>query len=158
MKKKIVTFMMLGIFILPILGTVVISDEKQILQSHLATQDWGIEIVVDGWGLGYKVMIGILMNETVTGDYTINISTDARFILVGRTLGYELINLTLDEPGFPIGPHLKPIIGFGPATINISINISLTDPVVDHYLFQKQIKGFLLFFYVYCPKTIFTIP
>ena len=152
--NKILSSLIVVIFVLSGLRAVALSDEKE----PLNTEEWGIEIVVDGWGFGYRVMIGTTVNESVTGDYIMNISTDARFILTGRDLGYDLMNLTLDEPEYPIGPHLKPLIGFGFATINISINVTITDPVVGGFLFEKQVKGFVLPFFVICPKTTFTIP
>ena len=152
--NKILPFLVGGIFVLSVLGAVAVSDEKE----SLNTDEWGIEILVEGWGFGYRIMIGTTVNESVTGDYIMNISTDSRFILTGRDLGYDLMNLTLDEPEYPIGPHLKPLIGFGFATINISVGVSLTAPVVDEFLFEKQVKGFVLLFYVLCPKTTFNIP
>jgi hypothetical protein len=151
---KIFPLLVVGIFVLSGVGAVAISDEKETFN----TEEWGIVIVVDGWGFGYRVMIGTTVNESVTGDYIMNISTDARFILTGRELGYDLMNLTLDEPEYPIGPHLKPLIGFGFATINISINVTITDPVVGEFLFKKQVKGFVLPFFVICPRTTFFIP
>jgi len=156
--KRILPLLVGSILVLSGLGAVAIPNEKQILNKSQTTQDWGIEIVVDGWGFGYRVMIGTTVNESVTGDYIMNITTDARIILVGRELGYDLMNLTLDEPEFPIGPRLKPLIGFGFATINISVNVSITDPVVGGFLFKKQVKGFVLPFFVLCPKTTFNIP
>ncbi len=150
--------MVLSILILPELGTVAITDEKQIINKALNTQDWGITIEVEGWWFGYRVIIATIVNESVTGDYIIKITTNTSRIIVGSELRYHLSNLTLDEPEYPIIPHLKSLIGFGPATINITINVILTDPVEEEFLFEEETQGFVLFFYVFCSKTTFNIP
>ncbi|UCF12234.1 MAG: hypothetical protein JSW06_09355 [Thermoplasmatales archaeon] len=156
--KKILPLLVVSILVLSGLGAVAVPEEKQIENKPLSTQDWGMEIEVLGDWFGYVAFIGPTINESVTGDYIINISTNASIMIIGRELGYALMNLTLDEPEYPIRPDLRPLIGFGFATINILINVSITDPVVGEFLLEKQVKGFVLPFYVLCPKTTFTIP
>lgn len=156
--KKILPIFAVCILVLSGLGIAAVPNEKQIINKPLNTQDWGVEIVVEGWWFGYRVSVGTVTNESVTGDYIINITTNASRMLVGKELGYDLMNFTSDEPGFPIIPHLKPLIGFGSAIINISVSVSITAPVVQEFLFEEEVKGFVLLFYVLCSKTTFHIP
>jgi len=151
--KRILPLLVVSILVLSGLGAVAVPDE---IESLNIQEDWALEIVVEGWWLGYKVTIGTVVNESVTGDYIINITTNASIMIAGRERGYDLINLTLDEPEFPIIPHLKPVIGFGLATINISV--VFTHENDEEYPFEAEVKGFVFLFYVLCSKTTFNIP
>ena len=103
-----------------------------------------LDLIVEGGVLGYTVTVKNVGNETVNGTINITITTDAWFMLTGQEFVHSF---TVPDPGVNSSIKLRPVIGFGPATINVSGVYTLTVPSAegDYY---AEAKGFVLLFFV----------
>lgn len=149
--KKILILFVVSILIMSGLGVVAIPYEKESLNK----QDFKIEMLVKGTLLGYIVTFTNVENESVTGDYKINITIDTWFIKSGKFIGFEYENLTLEPNMDPFKDYITPVQGFGPATITIrGYFIHEND---EKYPFEAVTKGFVLLFYVLMKPTMINI-
>ena len=154
--KKILPLLLVSIFVLSGLGAVAVPEEKQIENKPLSTQDWELEIKVNGGFLGYTVIVTNEGNETVNGNITINITTDAWFMYLGES--FEIFTSSNYEfpPGFDTNFHIKPVIGFGLAKINVEVGF--IDSQNNTYNATAEAKGFILLIRILCFTIYTTIP
>ena len=124
--KKILTVLIIGIFILVGFRAIAIPQEKLTENKPLNLTPLQLEIVIEGGFLGYKITIINSGTERVIGNLTIEIITEAMVVVFGA-------NLT-GESSFNIDPlkgtyiyKLQPLIGFGSATSYISGVIQIDD-------------------------------
>jgi len=76
-----VCFLLLGGF-----GAVALPIEKHIVETPIDIDDWLLEIKILGGFLGYEVTVENLGSEQVYGDLSIELTTDAEFIFLGKEL------------------------------------------------------------------------
>jgi hypothetical protein len=127
------------------LGAIAIPIEKPTKNQPLNTQDWPIEIKVKCGLFGYKVTVKNVCNETVSGDLSITITTQAPIMLSGVELSLRLrVTNDFDEESILIGP----ILGFGPANINLEARFTYESG--DYVKDSINIKGFVFLFYISC--------
>ncbi len=156
--KNILPLLVVSILVLSGLGAVAIPNEEQIENKPLITEDWALEIKVKGGLLGYQVTVENVGNETVNGNLTINITTDAWIMLLGRNLEFPLCPSHLDlSPGEKEPYNPGPVIGFGPATITIDGEFTFEEPA-DSYPFETNGSGFIFLIYTTCDATQITLP
>jgi hypothetical protein len=120
--------------------------------NNLKTEEWKLEIQVSGGLLGYNVAVKNLLNETFNGRLIMNITIKSLWMLAGRILRLD------EEINTPatIGPScvenfkMRPVIGFGPAVINIEGEVG---PAEYTYIqrcleFDIEDRGFILLFFI----------
>ena len=132
-----------------------LSSMTFIIQNTQNTQDWLLGIWVVGKLSGYEVSVTNVGNESVAGNLTLNITTDAWIMLVGETLEKELA-FKVDPDAEGIRFKMGPVFGFGPATITIEGVIKPTGD--DEYPLEAERRGFVLLFFVASFGTGFIIP
>jgi len=113
-----------------------------------------LEIVVKGGLLGYTYTITNVGEEWITGNFTINIFTDAAFMFLGRELSGSPDCCEKLPPGESVEFRIGPVLGFGPAVINIE-GIFETP---DVYPFETEANGFVLLFFLSCDAIPINIP
>jgi hypothetical protein len=150
--KKILILLAASIIVLSGL----IAGAVSINQEALHTQDWAIEIDVEGGLFGYTCTIRNVGEESVIGNLTMNIITDARFMLLGRELSESPIQIEL-APGEFYESKTYPVLGFGSAFIGIEGGFIL-DETPDVYPFETEANGFILLFFIRCDATPIVIP
>ena len=155
--KKIIPFLIIGILILSGIGAVALPSEKQIENKPLIGQDFELEILVEGGTFGYKVTFTNMGPEPINVSITMNIVTDAWFMFLGGDMistcpedGY----LGLDPGGYETF-DMKPLFGFGPATISISGTV-FVDPT--EFDFEVETTGFVFLIIVSCEVTPINLP
>jgi hypothetical protein len=158
--RKMIPILVVIILVLSGLGIVAVPNEEQIENKPLIKQDWLLEIEFKGGfykpGFGYIVTIENIGNESVTGDISIYITTDAWIMLWGSDhFGFH-INQVEYKPEDPQVYPFQPVRGFGPAIINLSG--VFTTEIGGEYPFEAEVKGFVFLFCVLCGKTILNIP
>lgn len=153
--KKILPLLLVSILVISCLGAVAVQEEKHIVNKPLNTQDWKLEIKVTGVTLGYTVIVTNVGNKTVNGTVNITITTDAWFMFLGGSSGMVTPPWKISL-GQGTEFKLKPVIGFGLATINVSG--VFTHETDGEYPFQKETKGFVLLFYVIVGLELILIP
>ncbi len=102
----------------------------------LNIQDSLIEIEVKGGFLGYKINITVLYplyNSTLE----LTITTKATFMILGEEVGW-----LKDYPDFLNCKKMGPVIGFGPARINIEARLRLENG--DEYYASVNVNGLIL--------------
>ncbi len=152
-----VTILVVSILVLSGLGAVAIPNEEQIENKPLITEDWALEIKVNGGLFGYQVTAENVGNETVNGSLTMNITTDAWIMLRGRNLRFPLCPFHLDLfPGEKESFNPGPVIGFGSAKINIKGEFAF-DESADPYLFETNRSGFVFLIFTTCDTTSISI-
>jgi len=151
--KKLLPILVVSILVLGGLGAVAIPNRGQIENKPLNTGDWALEITVKGGLLGYTVNVSNVGNESVTGNLSMAITTDTWITIIGNKLYCVLENPPIvDNYSF----KMSPLIAFGPAKINISVNfteIATGNPIEGWDL----TKGFVLLFYVLCDEIVIPI-
>ena len=158
--KKIIPILVLCILVISGLGAVAVQDEKYIENKPLIKQDWLFEIEFKGGfyksGFGYIVTIKNIGNESVTGDISIYITTDAWIMLLGTDhFGFHIDSVEYIPEDTQIYPF-QPVRGFGPANINLSG--VFTNEIGEEYPFEAEVEGFVFLFFVLCGKTTLNIP
>ena len=148
--KKIYPFLIIGILVLSSIGAVAIQEEKE----PLNMQDWQLVIDIKGGFFGYTVRITNEGGEPVSGDLTINITTDAGFMLLGKELSETPDVIEALSPDEYVEFKMSPVIGFGPAIINIDGVFETPDV----YPFETEANGFVLLFFVRCGATPIVLP
>jgi len=156
--RKIIPILVVNILLLSGIGAVGISYEEQFENKTMISKDWALQIKFNGELLGYQVTVENLGNEIINRSLSMNITTDAWIIFLGRNLEFPLcphhINLS---PG-DIEPYNPgPVIGFGPATIKIDSEFVFEDSA-DSYSFEKLGRGFVLLTFTRCDKITITLP
>jgi hypothetical protein len=138
--KRILPLLVVSIFILSGFGTVATPEEE--IESLNVEEDWELVIDIKGGLFGYNVRIVNEGNETVNGSLTMNITTDATFMILG---GFTEIEIPPEdiEPGEEITVKSGSVIGFGP----IITNIAGVFETPDVYPFETEANGFLLLFF-----------
>ena len=163
--RKMIPLLVVSILVLSGIGAVALPSEEQIENKPLIKQDWLLEIEFKG-GLdykgrfGYTVTIENIRNESVYGDISIYISTDAWIMFLGTDhFGFHIKNVTYIPEDPQVYPF-QPVRGFGQAIINLSGVFTHYDIYGEHmkYPFEAEIKGFVFLFFVLCGKTILKIP
>jgi len=104
-----------------------------------------LEIKVKGVLLGYTVTVTNTVNESANGSLNIKIITDAWFMLAGAELDYNFDNLSPNES---VEFNMKPVLGFGPANINLEARFTYENG--DYAKDSINTKGFVFLFYVSC--------
>lgn len=156
--KKILPILVVSIFVLSGIGAVATPNEKQIENKPLNTKELELEIKVKGGILGYQLTIENVGNETVNGSLTMNITTDAWFILRGRNLEFPLCPYHLDlSPSEKDSFNPGPVIGFGPATITIEGELAFEESP-NSYEFETIGSGFVFLIFTVCDATPINIP
>jgi hypothetical protein len=152
--KKTLIIVVICVLILSGFGAVALPNENQIEHNPLDTQDFDLEIVVKGGLFGYTVAVTLGGTEPESGNLTINITTDASIMILGKR--FELIVPPEDiEPGETVEYKLRPVFGFGPATITIT---GAFYPPGDVYPFETEVNGFIVLFFVRCGATPIILP
>lgn len=147
--KRILPLLIVGILVLGGLGAVAVPDEDTTSEILLQPK---LEIMIKGGLLGYTVNVKNVGNETIKGTLNMTITTNATIMILGDELSYDSFGYDMDA-----GEYVKfkwgPVIGFGPATINVE---GIFSP--GGWGFEAEANGIILLFYVLCSKTTFNIP
>ena len=153
--NKILPILVLSIFVLDGLGAVAIPNNKKIENKPLNMQDFELEISIQGGFFGYIINVINKGTEPVSGNLTIEITTNAMVMLLGQTLSKEL-TIAID-PGSAEGEFkLTPILGFGDATISIS-GVFRTEH--GEYPFEiLNDRGYIFLIYIVFSEIIFYFP
>ena len=156
--KNILTLLVVSILLLSGLRAVAIPNEEQIENKHLIIEDWALEIIVKGGLLGYQVTVENVGYETVKGNLTMNITTNAWMMLRGRNLEFPLCPLHLDlSPGEKETYNPGPVIGFGPSTITIDGKFTYEE-TSNQYPFVANGNGFVFLFFDTCDVNPINLP
>ena len=156
--NKIFLFFIVSILLLNGLGVVAIYNEEQIENKPLFTEDWALEIKLKSGVLGYQLTIENVGKETINGSLTMNITTDAWIMLLGRNVKFPLCPSHLDlSPGEKEPYNPGPVIGFGLATITIAGEFAF-EKQAGSYPFETNGSGFIFLIYNNCDTTIITLP
>jgi hypothetical protein len=156
--KNILPLLVVSILVLCGLGAVAIANSEQIVKKTLNTEDWALEIKVKGGILGYQLTVENVGNKTVIGNLTMNITTDAFIMLLGRNLRFPLCSYQMNLlPGEKESFNPGPIIGLGPATISVSGEFKLEDTTFT-YPFETKGSGFVLLFFNNYESNTITLP
>ena len=154
--KKIYPFLIIGILVLSSIGAVAETDGKQMEKEPMNIQDWQLIIDIKGGFFGYTVRVTNEGGEPVSGNLTINITTDAGFMLLGRELSETPDVIEALPPDEYVEFKMGPVLGFGFADITIT---GVFTPIDDPYPFEMEAtNGFVLLFFVRCGLTPITIP
>ena len=150
--RKIIPFLVIGLFFLSSFGAVAVSEDK----GTFNREQWAIEIDGKGGFFGYTFTVTNVGEEPITGDLTINITTDAGIMLLGRELSETPDVIEALPPGETVQFKMGPVLGFGFADITIT---GVFYPPGDVYPFDMEAtNGFVLLFFVRCGLTPITIP
>ena len=153
--KQLLPLLVVSILVLGGFGTVAIPIEKPTEAQPLNIQYPPIEINVRGGLLGYIVTVRNVGNETVNGILNMTITTDATFMIMGDVLSHDSFELDLET-----GENLKfkwgPVLGFGPARINVEARLTLESG--DFYDYSGNATGLILGPFVLCGAIPITIP
>ncbi len=152
--KKILTAIVLCIFILSGFRAIAIPHEKLIENKPLNIQGFQLEIIIEGGFLGYTVTVINTGAEQVRGNLTIEITTDTMVVLFGATLSEESF-LDLNPINGIDTFKLQPLIGFGSASIIIS---GVFQNEIEEYPFETISNGYAFLIYILCDKTSIFIP
>ena len=139
--KKILPLLVVSILVLGGLGAVAIPEEQATPEPLLQPE---IKIGIKGEWLGYLVTVTNIGNETINGSINMSITTDAWFMILGSSYSPPEWQIDLN-PDETTGLILRPIIGFGPATINVQ---GIFMP--GGWGFGGNTTGFALLFFVVC--------
>jgi hypothetical protein len=131
-----------------------IPNNLDIEQNPLNMPGFAIEITIEGGFFGYSVSVMNTGPEQVKGNLTLNISTDAMFVLFGETLSKD-IELDLNPINGVENFKLQPILGFGSASISIS---GLFRHCQIEYPINNETSGYAFLFFILCDETIINIP
>ena len=152
--KKLIPILIVGVLLISGLGAVAIASENRMQNKPMSEEDWELVIDIKGGFFGYSVRVTNEGNETVSGNLTIDITTDATIMLLGNELTETPDVIEALEPGEYISFTMRPVIGFGPALINIEGVFETPDV----YPFETEANGFVLLFFVQCSVTPIVIP
>jgi len=152
--KKILPLLAISILVLSGLGAMALKDGIYTTPKQLS-KIYENEIIVEGGLSGYTVTLSNARDHLLIGNISINVSTNSWFMIAGKELrmGPEQFNIT---PGESLVFKLRPVIGFGPAKIQISGRVDMDCCPPTHiytYNFDSVADGFVLLFFVTC-KTI----
>jgi hypothetical protein len=147
--KKLLPLLVISILVLVGFGTVAIPIEKPAEAQPLNIQYLPIEINVRGGFLGYLITVRNVGNETFSGKLSMTITTDATFMIIGEVLSHDSFELDL-EPGEYLKFKWGPVIGFGPARINLKMILILEsgDEYTDSVNANGLILGPIVFFFL----------
>jgi hypothetical protein len=152
--KKFQVVLVLSFLIIIGFRSIAVPQESLIENQPIDMEDIKLEINIEGGFLGFTVTVINTGPVQIKGNFSIEISTDAMFILFGDTVSHEeYLNLN-PLTGIDIF-KLKPVIGFGSATIFVT---GLLKTEVDEYLFYTTISGYAFIIYVLCDKATIEIP
>jgi hypothetical protein len=151
--RKIIPFLVIGLFFLSSFGAVAVSEDKETLNR----EEWAIEIDGKGGFFGYTFTVTNIGEESITGDLTINITTDAGIMLLGRELSETPDVIEALSPGETVQFKMGPVLGFGFA--DITITGEFLPYLGEPYPFDMETSnGFVLLLFVRCGITPITIP
>ena len=83
----------------------------------------------------------------MSGNFILNITTDTWIMILGRMLELPIDSYLYWDAGEKISLPYRPVLGFGPGTINVSG--VFTHETDGEYPFEKETAGFVLLFYVF---------
>ena len=160
--KKIIPFLIIGILVLSSIGVVAVLEEKNIENKPLNKEEIELEIEIEGGLLGYGITITNMGQELITVKATLNIVTDARFMILGGNILFETCPengyLGIEGGGYETF-NTKPVFGFGQATILISGTVTVESIPPGNYEISGETTGFVFLFFVRCdPISINIIP
>ena len=147
--KRILPLLVISILVLSGLGAVAVPEEDTTPETLLQPE---LEIMIRGGLLGYTIKVKNVGNEAIKGTLNMTITTNATIMILGDELPYNGFELDINTSTHYIFKW-GPVIGFGPATINVE---GVFSP--GGWGFQGEISVFVLLFYVLCSKTTFNIP
>ena len=144
--RKLLPLLVVSILVFGGLGTVAIPIEKPTEAEPLNTDGVNLTIEVKGGLLGYKVTITNTGNETIENiSINMTIKTDAWIMIKGDILNFSETIGDLFYRGI-VEFNMRPVLGFGPATINVEGKIEIDDLKILG--FTGNTTGFVFLFYV----------
>ena len=135
--RKILPLLVVGILVLGGLGAVATTYNEA-----PAYYEPPLEIHIKGGILGYMVTVKNVGNETVSGNLLMNITTDAKSMIIGDELSHDSFEIDIDV-GESFRTNWGPVIGFGPATINVE---GIFSP--GGWGFEAEANGFVLLLFL----------
>lgn len=152
--KKILTVLILLMFILIGFRTIAIPHEISFKNNPINMKVFGLKVIVEGGFLGYTVTIINTGAERVQGNFSIEILTDAMVVLFGGNMSKERY-LDLNPLNGLDTFKLQPLIGFGSANINIKGFFKDSE---EEYPFEEISNGYAFVIYLICDETSISIP
>lgn len=152
--KKILPIVVVSIFVLIGLRAVALPNENTTEINTLNTQEWEISVMIKGGLLGYTIAFTGSNPPIPNGTLSVDITTDATFMLLGKELSKDF-DLKWN-PGDVDDIYMRPVLGFGPATLSIDLTYELTTG--ELYTASGDGTGFVLLFLVNCDATPINLP
>jgi hypothetical protein len=117
--KKILIVIVLCTLILGGFRSFAAPNSRYIENYPLNMKGFSLEVKIEGGFLGYSVTATNTGAEEIKGNLSLNITTEAMFVIFGETLSKK-IELDLNPITGIENFNLKPLIAFGSSTITIS--------------------------------------
>lgn len=152
--KKFLIVLLLCILILSGFRAFAIPHDKQIENEPLNMQQYKLEITIKGGFLGYTILVRNTGIDRVCGNLSIEILTDAMVVIFGENLTGEY-KIELDPLSKIEKINLRPLIGFGSASMSISGVFADKD---GEYTFEKISDGYAFVILIVCDETEILIP
>lgn len=152
--KKFLIVIVLCILISSGIRAFAIPHNKQIENEALNMQQYKLEIIIKGGFLGYTISIRNTGIDKVYGNLSIEILTYAMVVIFGENLTGEY-KIELDPLSNIQKINLRPLIGFGSASMSISGVFASKD---GDYPFEKISNGYAFVILVVCDEIEILIP
>jgi len=152
--KKIPTVLILFLLILSGFETFALPQEGYIEKNPLNMPEFSLDIVIEGGFFGYTVTVLNTGPEQVKGNLSINITTDAMFVIFGDTLSKD-VYIDLNPINGIENFNLKPLIGFGSASISIT---GLFKNGEMEYPINNLTSGYAFVIFILCDETTISLP
>ena len=152
--KRIPIVLILSLLIICGFRTLAFPQDISIEKNPINMPEFALEIIIKGGILGYSVEVINTGPEEVKGNLTINISTDAMFVIFGENLSKELY-IDLNPINGIETFKLQPLIGFGSASISISGFLKYGDV---NYPIEEIASGYAFIIYILLDETIIKLP
>jgi len=152
--KRIPIVLILFLMLICGFRTYAIPQDLTFEKNPLNMPEFTLEIIIEGGILGYSATVINTGPEQVKANLTINISTDAMFVIFGETLSIEKyidLNPITGIETF----KLLPMIGFGSASISISGFLKYGNV---NYPIEEIASGYAFVVYILCDETIIYLP
>jgi len=152
--KKLLSGIIICILIVSAFRVTAVYNNNQIKNIPLNMQEYKLEIIIEGGFLGYTISVINTGTTRASGNLSIEILMDAMFVLFGANLTEEF-QIELDPLSKIEKLKLRPLIGFGSASISIS-GVFLSEE--NKYPFEINTNGFAFIILVICDETTILIP
>jgi len=152
--KKILSMLIICIIFLNSFLVVAIPTNNKIKNNPLNSQEFQLKIVIESGFLGYSVKISNTGLETIKGNLTIQIITDAMVVLFGENLT-KMIYLDMNPLYKMVNLTLRPLIGFGSATMDISCVLETES---ETFRVDTIANGYAFVLFVICDETTIFFP